>query len=577
MVRRGRDEAHSGCRVAHLRDPRVDLTAGKLAAFAGLGALGHLDLQLACVDEVVARHPEAGRGHLLDRAVLRVAVGLEEVTGRVLAAFAGVALAADPVHGHGQRLVRLLADRAVRHCSGLEAAHDGLDRLDLFEGHGGPKRLQLHEPAQGRAPLLLVVDESAELLEEAEVVRAASVLQLVDRLRVEEVVLAVVPPLVLAPGIELVGRDPARSKGRPVPRRRLAGHDPDPDAGDARRSPGEVLVDQVLVEADGLEDLGPAVALDGGDPHLGDHLHHPLVQGLDVVLDRVLFVDSGQETLAHEVAQGLEGQVGVHGSRAVADEEGEVVHLARLAALEHEAHARARALADQVVVDAGHRQEGGDGRVLGVHPAVREHDDVGAGGHCRARTAADVVHGPFEPRPSRLGREQDGNGRGLEGPGPRAALGRAQVAQLLELLVGEDGSPELDLVGRERGRIEQVLLGAHRGVGRHDQLFADAVDGRVRDLGEELLEVVVEELGPLGEDGQGRVVAHRSHRLDAFLAHGQHELLNVLAAVAERELSLEHRLVVGLARGRRLRHLLEGDEVVAQPLAVRAARWPCAA
>ena len=35
------------------------------------------------------------------------------VARRVLAALAGVALAADAVHGDGQRLVRLLADRAV--------------------------------------------------------------------------------------------------------------------------------------------------------------------------------------------------------------------------------------------------------------------------------------------------------------------------------------------------------------------------------------------------------------------------------------------------------------------------------
>ena len=32
--------------------------------------------------------------------------------------------------------------------------------------------------------------------------------------------------------------------------------------------PGEVLVDDVLVEADRLEDLGAAVALDGRDAHL---------------------------------------------------------------------------------------------------------------------------------------------------------------------------------------------------------------------------------------------------------------------------------------------------------------------
>ena len=57
-----------GGREASLGDPGVDLGARQLAALAGLGALGHLDLELAGVDQVLARHAEAARGHLLDRA-----------------------------------------------------------------------------------------------------------------------------------------------------------------------------------------------------------------------------------------------------------------------------------------------------------------------------------------------------------------------------------------------------------------------------------------------------------------------------------------------------------------------------
>src|SRR6185295_533397 len=102
--------------------------------------------------------------------------------------------------------------------------------------------------------------------EELEVVRAAGVLQLVDGLRVEEVVLAVVPPLVLAAGIEVAQAHAGGAEGGPVPRRGLARDHVDVDATEARRRPGEVFVDDALVEADGFEDLGPAVALDGGDP-----------------------------------------------------------------------------------------------------------------------------------------------------------------------------------------------------------------------------------------------------------------------------------------------------------------------
>ena len=134
VVRRRRDQADARRRVAHLGDPRIDLAAGQLAALARLGALGHLDLQFLGVDQVVAGDAEAAGRHLLDGAVLRVAVRLVgDVARRVLAALAGVALAADAVHGDGQRLVRLLADRAVGHRARLEALHDRLDRLDLLE------------------------------------------------------------------------------------------------------------------------------------------------------------------------------------------------------------------------------------------------------------------------------------------------------------------------------------------------------------------------------------------------------------------------------------------------------------
>src|SRR4029079_1635472 len=115
VVRRRRDEADAGRGVTHLRDPGIDLLARELAALAGLGPLGHLDLQLARVDQVVAGDAEARGGDLLDGAVLGVAVRLREIARRIFAAFAGVALAADAVHGHGQGLVRFLADGPVGH------------------------------------------------------------------------------------------------------------------------------------------------------------------------------------------------------------------------------------------------------------------------------------------------------------------------------------------------------------------------------------------------------------------------------------------------------------------------------
>src|ERR1700761_9193983 len=107
----------------------------------------------------MAGDAEAARSHLLDGTVLPITIGQALVAIRVLAAFASVALATHAVHRDGKRFVRFLADRTIRHRSGLEAPDDSLDRLHLLDGYplGG---LELQQPAQRRQLRRLIVDES---------------------------------------------------------------------------------------------------------------------------------------------------------------------------------------------------------------------------------------------------------------------------------------------------------------------------------------------------------------------------------------------------------------------------------
>ena len=151
-----------GRRVAHPADVLVDLVAGQLAALAGLRALGHLDLQLVGVDEVVDRHAEAPRGDLLDRRAAQVAVGVAAEAARVLAALARVRAPAEAVHRDRQRLVGLGGDRAERHRAGGEALDDLRRRLDLVEGDRlevGSRKPQ--QAAQRRAAGGVLVDQRA--------------------------------------------------------------------------------------------------------------------------------------------------------------------------------------------------------------------------------------------------------------------------------------------------------------------------------------------------------------------------------------------------------------------------------
>src|SRR5262249_10935218 len=154
-------------------------------ALPGLGALGHLDLQFLGIHEIDAGDTESPGSHLLDRAILRIAVRFYDIALRILATFTRVALAAYSVHGNGERLMRFLADRAIGHRAGLEALHDRFDRLHFIDWNRWTRGLEFHKSAQGAESLRLVVDKLAILLECLVIAGAAGVLQLVDSLRVE--------------------------------------------------------------------------------------------------------------------------------------------------------------------------------------------------------------------------------------------------------------------------------------------------------------------------------------------------------------------------------------------------------
>src|SRR5690554_4342810 len=91
-------------------DPGINLLTGQLSAFAWFRALGHLDLKLTGVYQIVAGYSESSGSHLLDRAVFGIAVFQDLEALWILAALAGVAAAANTVHGNRQSLVGFLAD-----------------------------------------------------------------------------------------------------------------------------------------------------------------------------------------------------------------------------------------------------------------------------------------------------------------------------------------------------------------------------------------------------------------------------------------------------------------------------------
>ena len=126
------------------------------------------------------------------------------------------------------------------------------------------------------------------------------------------------------------------------------------------------------------------------------------------------------------------------------------------------------------------------------------------------------------------------------------------------------------------GHLQQVGLGSDIAFEGHDHLLADRVDGRVGDLRETLLEVVVEHPRLVGERRERCVVAHRPQRIAAFAHQVEEHELHGLGGVAERLHPLDQRLLVQAPDGRCTRRTEIGqiEALAREPLAVGALPGP---
>ena len=68
------------------------------------------------------------------------------------------------------------------------------------------------------------------------------------------------------------------------------------------------------------------------------------------------------------------------------------------------------------------------------------------------------------------------------------------MAELLQLLVGEDGMLQLDQGTAFGLWLEQTAPGTDHCLGGSDVFLADGINRRVRDLRKELLEIIVKQL-----------------------------------------------------------------------------------
>ena len=186
-------------------------------------------------------------------------------------------------------------------------------------------------------------------------------LQLEHRLWVEQVHFAFATPLVFATKFELAMRSLfwVRRIRMRVAGGHLGGEVLDADAAEAADCAGEVLLNEVVAQANGLKDLRAGVRRHGADAHLRHHLQHALTAGLDEVLQGLVRIHAAQaiEVFANHVFDGFEREVWVDCAGAVAHEQRHVVHFARIAALNNEADLGALLLANEVVMNRSSKEQ----------------------------------------------------------------------------------------------------------------------------------------------------------------------------------------------------------------------------
>ena len=461
--------------------------------------------------------------------------------------------------------MRFLGDRAVAHGAGVEAFDDLARGFDLVQRHRLAHRHEVHEVAQ-RDRTTGHVARGAVLAEQVVVTLAARALQQVDGLRVDQVLLAAKrAPRGNAERGQLLGRGALlQGQGAVVALVELALHAGGVQTADARGGVREVLLHQGIVQAQDLEDLRAVVALHRGDAHLrhdgGDAGHN----GAVVVGHGLIAGDRDLAALA-QVADALVRRIRVDARRGIAHQAGEIVRAHRVAGLDDQVGVGAQAHGDQVVMNGSQRQQAGDGH-FAFRRAVGQHDQV----HAIAHRLLDV---DAQLGKRLLERVLGGIAVISAHEALRLEADAIDSAQAIELVVREHGAFQAHQAARVAAVLEHVAVIADVQHAAGDEAFAQRIDRRVRDLGEQLVEVIEEAALALRQARQRGVGAHGRQGHLALLGHGAHQLLHVVVMVAQlRQTAREAHVRIALGgqlAGRRGLQVIDRQRLLVQPIAVR--------
>ena len=321
---------------------------------------------------------------------------------------------------------------------------------------------------------------------------------------------------------------------------------------------GKVFIYYLLVNSDGLENLGALVGLNRGNAHLGGNLYDSMENRAVVIIHcRVIILV--KQMGSHQLPDSLLGQIGIDGAGAVAEQGRELVHLSGLAALQNQGHAGPLLGGNQMLVQARHSQQGGNRHMVLIHAPVRDNQDIDALPVRPVRIHVQAVHSLFQARVLIIG-----NRKHLDLEARHFHIFNFQNVRIRQnRMIDAQETAVLRLL------LQHISILAHIDRRGGHNLLTDRVDGRVRYLGEALLEIIEQRLMLVGQGRDGRIDTHGGDALAAVLRHIQNGIAVFLIVVPEGFLKPS-----SLVRCK-LRHPLVGDlqifelhQVAVQPLAV---------
>src|ERR1700730_7110407 len=197
-MRRGRNQPDTRSGKTNRGYFLTYLRTRQFSALTRFRPLRHFDFDLLGMDKVIDRHAKPPAGDLLHRAFPLGAKALD-----LLASFPTASFTTDSIHSDGQRLVRLGAQRAMRHGACRKTLPDLFNGFYFVDWDGLVLiDIEIEEAANGLKPLILIVQIVGKIAVGFIIPGPYRKLQLADRRRIPLVQLAIPAPIKVSSDVQ---------------------------------------------------------------------------------------------------------------------------------------------------------------------------------------------------------------------------------------------------------------------------------------------------------------------------------------------------------------------------------------